>query len=290
MLENLTEAEIREACRIRLEALERWLRRLAHERFSKIAVDYLVGIDPATGNRIIKAEIAKAAIKRRETEPKRFTRGTDALHLDELIAVICHPQQYDRFKEPLRVAFPQGREVARETLLRLVAPRNALAHATAISIRQAERVICYSGDVIDSLKEYYSNMGSAQEYDVPTILRVTDSFGNSFERSQLPQVHDGGIGMFLHNECALHPGDVLTVEIDIDPSFDREEYSITWTSTKPKGISNANSTKVSVLINDTHVGQRWNLQCRVVSNRSWHRMQGGWDDFLLAFYKVLPPG
>lgn len=289
MLENLSEAEIRESCRIRLEALERWLRRLAHEKLSQISANYLTATNPKNGNRIIKSEIAEAALRRRNAEPERFARGVDALHLNELITVICNPQHYHSFHNALLLAFPQGREVALDVLMRMVAPRNALAHATPISIRQAERVICYSGDIIDSLKDYYSKMGSGQEYNVPTILRVTDSLGNSFDRSQLREVHDGGIGMFLHKKCALHPGDIFTVEIDIDPSFDPAGYSIKWASTKPKGLSGQYSPKVSILIDDSHVGQEWNLQCYIVSDRSWHRMQGGWDDFLLAVYKVLPP-
>ena len=45
MLEKLAEAEIRQACRQRLEALEQWLRRLVHDELSKLSSDYLSALE-----------------------------------------------------------------------------------------------------------------------------------------------------------------------------------------------------------------------------------------------------
>jgi hypothetical protein len=59
----------------------------------------------------------------------------------------------------LKHAFPHGREEARTFLVRIMETRNSLAHVNAISSRTAEQVICYSNDIIDSLKHHYRDLG-----------------------------------------------------------------------------------------------------------------------------------
>ena len=80
--------------------------------------------------------------------------------LEDAIYIICKPELLkDHFRVPLAIAFPDGREEARTFLNRILAPRNNLAHANAISTRQSEQVVCYSNDVIDSLKQHYRAIG-----------------------------------------------------------------------------------------------------------------------------------
>jgi hypothetical protein len=228
-------------------------------------------------------------LRRIQTTPNRFPRGIDAIDFGELINIICNPKNYPHFRAALQIAFPVGRDHAREVLDRLVEPRNRLAHGNTISLRHAEQILCYTGDTVASLKEYYSNMGQQSDFNVPTIMRVTDSLGNTLLRSQCREVHDGGIGIFLHDNTQLRPGDVLSVEVEVDSSFEPQEYSIQWASTKPRGMSGVETKKVIVNIENSHVGMQWTLQCKIVSDKPWHRMQDGHDDFLLMTYKVLPP-
>lgn len=209
MLEFISEAQLRETCRTRLENAERWLRRLVHERLTALYSDYLIATRE-DGSRVIKKSIAEDAIERRNVNSARYPRGVDALLTDDLVTVICNPALYPLFQNALAYAFPEGREEALTFLLRLIAPRNKLAHANMISLREAEQIVCYAGDVVDSLKRHYGDVGLEDEYNVPTILRVSDSLGNTFERSQMNVVHDGGIGAFLSEQVSLRPGDILT--------------------------------------------------------------------------------
>ena len=94
-------------------------------------------------------------------EPERFSRIIDAAILDDCINIICNPNLFRRhFREAFKTAFPVGdsRDETRIFLKRLIKPRNLLYHANPISVRQAEQVICYSHDIIESLKKYYEEL------------------------------------------------------------------------------------------------------------------------------------
>lgn len=288
LLEKIAEAELREICRIRLENVERWLRRLVHEELSKHYPNYLQAKRP-DGARVIKTRIAKDAQDRRDANPERYPRDVDAFLLDDLVDVVSNPLLYPYFRLALRQAFPDGRDEAQTFLKRLIAPRNALAHANQLTLRSAEQIVCYSGDIIASLKTYYRDIGMENDYNVPTILRVSDNIGNSFERSQLSIVHDGGVGMFLAKKVSLRPGDVLTLEIEIDPSFDPTTYDIRWASVKPMSADRTDSHRIIINITESIVAQEWTLQFRITTKNSWHRMEMGADDFLLLSYRILPP-
>lgn len=291
LIAQLDEAELRRISWEKIEALEHWLRRLVDDVLSAKYGDYFGAID-AKGNRIVKSAIAKDALARKQREPARYSRLVDALLLDDVIDIVCNPQLFkDNFRKPLQHAFPEGRDEARTFLKRVASPRNNLAHANPISLRQAEQVICYTNDIIDSLKAHYREVGMQDSYDAPLILRVTDSFGNSFSRSQLGPCHDGGImKAFLDwPEMHLRPGDLLTVEIEVDPSYDSSSYSILWASTKPWYAEPQTGTKVLIPISNRQVGQQFDVQCRITANREWHRMSMGVEDFLMLYYKVLPP-
>jgi hypothetical protein len=288
---RLSEAEVRQICRERLEALEHWLRRLIDDTLSAKYGDYFSYAD-SSGNRIIKGSTAKDAIARRKREPQRYPRTIDALLLDEAIDLICKPQLFkDNFQAPLALAFPEGREEARTFLKRITSPRNNLAHANAIGLRQAEQIICYTNDVIDSLKTHYRQIGMEETYDVPLILKLTDSFGNSYSRSQFSLSPIGGILMSFKDskEMYLRPGDILTLEIEVDPSYDTESYSIKWFSTKLWSDEPEVGHKTVVPITLHHVGEQFHIHCEITAHRDWHLLGAGTDDSLVVVYKVLPP-
>lgn len=290
LLSSLPDSDIRSICKQKIESLEHWLRRLIDDTLTPVYGDYFSHED-LSGNRLIKSALASQVAERQLREPSRYPRKIDAVLLDDAIEILCKPELYkNHFRTPLVHAFPDGREEAKTFLGRIQAPRNNLAHANAISARAAEQIICYSNDVIESLREHYKSLNMQQEYDVPLILRVTDSFGQTFTRGQLLTAQDGGIALSYISNSAHHlrPGDTLTLELEVDPSYDSESYTIAWTSTKKLDGAH-NSPKLAITILDRHVGQSLDIQCRITTKRTWHRMRMGMDDFLIANFKVLPP-
>ena len=288
MLENLTDLQVREAAKARIEALERWLRRIVDQKLGDISASYESYSDEA-GNFLIRKDIRDKASSRREKNPDRFPRFIDAVDLDELITVVC--KQWDLFSDPLSKAFPEGREEARTFLERIIGPRNKLAHANALSLREAEQAICYSGDVVDSLKEYYRNMGNQKDFNVPTIVQFSDSFGNVIYREQMIAVAPLGVMVDLKDNprCYLHPGDILTFQIEVDPSFEPSDYSVSWTSFGPPILGSTTAPKLVIPITLAHVGEQLDFRCTVTSKKEWHRSTSGFDDMFDAKYRVLPP-
>lgn len=288
---QLNDSQIRNICKERLESLEYWLRRLIDIQLSSAYGDFFNYSDEK-GNKVVKNKVVESLEKRMLKEPDRYNRKIDAVLLDDSIDIICNPNLYnDHFKKALEIAFPDGSKVAKTFLKRLIDPRNRLVHANPISHRQAEQVICYTNDVIESIKEHYRSLNMSEEYNVPLILKVIDSYGKVYHREQLSQCHDGGIMITNHNtsQFDLRPGDTLSLEVEVDPSFSESEYEVSWASSKGFSHEVPNGNKVVVNITEKQVGKQFDVQCRVTSNKSWHRMSLGADDFLLYYIKVLPP-
>ena len=201
-LHVLTDDERRSHCRREIEALEHWLRRLVHETLSQAyGVTYLdaTGED---GNRLFKTATAANIKERYDNHPSQYLRIIDATHLDDLVNVICKEAYYKRyFKEPLKAAFPEGNEEARTFLNKIVEIRHRLAHANPISVHDATRALCYTQDVIASLKEYYTAMNRGSEYNVPMIIRVANSQGNVCQATEIRR-NETGAGLCLL--LALH--------------------------------------------------------------------------------------
>lgn len=198
---------------------------------------------------------------------------------------------FAHFWKPLSPAFPDGESEARTFLTRLLVPRNHLCHANSISVRQAEQVICYTNDVIESLKEYYRNINMQSIYNVPLILKVIDSFGNTFTRSQF-QEHAGGILKCLYNDPKydLHVGDTLTIEVEVDPCFDSSSYSLEWSVRCGLPLDFPNTTKIVIPITTQNVSQHFFVDCKVTTTREWHRLSGEKDDQLtLGFLEFFHP-
>lgn len=281
-----TEEEIRGISRQTLETLEYWLRQVIDESLkAKYGNDYLHAVDNG-GSSILPKKLINKIIERQEAEKERYTRVIDASLLDDLITIICHPNLYNPiFEEYFKFNFPNGSNELRLILNRLTDPRNRLSHANPISHRQAQQVICYSNDVIDSIKHYYLEINMYTEFNVPRIIQFKDSFGNEefFDKT----IKFSNVNFTGNKGSYLRPNDTLVIEIEIDSSFDDNEYVIEWTS--PKKIPYfGNTKKISMIIENNHVGSEFNIQCRITSKQSWHRMTEGCDDILYVWYKVLP--
>jgi hypothetical protein len=169
--------------------------------------------------------------------------------------------------------------------------RNKVSHANPISVHEAIRAICYSQDVIASLKEHYAAMDQQRDYDVPTIIRVADSLGNVRHESELISTGTGCFCEFGKEASGrLHPGQRLTIEVEVDPTYERSSYRFRWMTfhgTQPSSF-NDDVERVAIEIDDSHVGQIFDVRWEVISNKAWHRY-GRHDDMVDLRYKVLPP-
>jgi hypothetical protein len=196
---------------------------------------------------------------------------------------MCHPQVYPHFKNALQDAFPNGPAEARTFLDRIIEARNPLAHANDITSHQALRVMCYSADVIDSLKAYYTRNNLAQTYNAPSFIRVWDDHGNSAQVDKTGGIH------FDFKETQLRPGDTLQLEVQPDESFPADSYRIEWAVTNVNPGSGGSGKSFFLTIENRHVSETGlAIMAKIISNRDWHR-HGTHDAIFWVWYAVLPP-
>lgn len=272
--------EMRSIVRHQIETLERWLRRLIDDAMQEHYEGTLSRLP-------MKKDILSKAVARRQKEPSRYPREVDALLFEDLIAIICHPQQYAHFQDALSSAFQNGESEARTYLNRIVDARNPLAHANEITSHQALRVACYSTDVIDSLKAYYKRINMAQAYNAPSFIRIWDDRANVGDATQLPA--DGAVRYFNFKTTQLRPGDVLQLEVQPDESFPEGSYRIDWVVNNVSNPQRGTGRKFSVMIENRHVSANgFMVSVEMTSNESWHRY-GNADDRVSLHYSILPP-
>lgn len=228
LIHRVPEEEQRSCARKAIESLEHWLRRLAHDQLSgRYGDDYISARDDSQ-NFLFSREIRDYAMSRLNQELQRYLRLIDATTLDHVIKIICHPRLYrDLFQPALADAYPDGPEEARTFLARINEARNSLSHANCITVRQAERILCYYNDIIDSLKAYYVRMNQERDYNTPIILRIADSCGNEAVGEQIIR-NSTGRGGCSWQSTPIIQGDTLSIEAQVDPSFDRADYEIKW--------------------------------------------------------------
>jgi hypothetical protein len=287
-LSRLTERDLRDACRARLEMLELWLRRLIHEQFEQMFSNDILHAKNAAGEFVLKKQLREHLEKHLCERPGRYKRPIDAAMLEDLITIICKPDTYKScFATALAVAFPLGNEEARDFLNRLLTPRNHLSHANPVSIRQAEQVICYSNDVVYALRDFYAMRGTAEAYNVPRILRMWDSFGH-VEHVQATQHNIHIFDYSGEHASHLRPGDTLTIEIEVDPSFLDEGFMVKWSSFASEFQRDERLVKLVLPIENKHVGRELPIDIQIISHQGWHRHQL-FDDLWRVIYRVLPP-
>ncbi|WP_238656042.1 hypothetical protein [Paenibacillus piscarius] len=292
MLSSLKNTELRDLCRTTIETLEIWLRRLIDQQLREdFGVNYLQYKDNA-GNFLMKRSVREGVIRRRSTEPKRYPRDIDAVLLDDSVSILLNPILYKKyFRAALISAFPIGTDMAKVIFDKIIEPRNYLAHGNHISVRQAEQILCYSHDIIDSIKGYYVQIGVGRLFNVPSIIQVSDSLGNIKYESEISEVRNDVCIPFIFNQPnnpTLRPGDELSIEVEIDSTFQEDQYTIQWRIEGQMPSMHQITNKFFIKIDNSHVGERFVINCFVTSNKDWHRY-GSHDDCLILLYKVLPP-
>ena len=283
-------------CKRRIESLEIWLRRLIHDKLSEAYGPNFLEAKDDQDNPIIKREVIDHIKNTYNKDPNDYARLIDATMLPDAIAITCRPDLYkEYFKGALSGAFDDDGNLHSPALLknfltRLVEPRNKLSHARPISERQAERVLCITGDVIESIKKYYRDNGMEQDYNCPLILSFTDHRGKKRYRDSLMSYTNGGKGFNFknHPEYNLHPGDTISIAVDVDSAFDGE-YKTTYAIGGYSG--NDFHQRFEVAITEGDIGQNYSIGIKVINinpTKQWARIGGQIDDQLRLEYKVLP--
>lgn len=129
------------------------------------------------------------------------------------------------------------------------------------------------------------------DFNVPMIIKIQDSLGNVIDTAQIRRDSVGNGSVVLNKEQSkdLRPGEVLRIEIEVDPSFEKEDYEINWSGI---GITAGNNSAVLVLnIKEEHVAQMFHIGVTVKSvKNNWHRMPASQiDDYVAIYYRILPP-
>ena len=280
------EAERRETARRHLDSAEAWLRRLIdYQLTAAFGADYWDA--DISGEPLIKPRVKKQVADRRAAEPARYSRNLDAMQLPEAIGIVLHPRLYAaHFRAALVRAYPDdGQPEARTFLNRLNDHRNRLSHVGTCSQRDLEQCVCYSNDLVDSLKLFFRDELMDRVFNVPTFSRVVDNRGNEKQLSPTAPNREMQAFDFRGGEKAdLYPGDMLEVEVEVDESF--SGYTVQWmTFSSDRG----DGPIMQVLIEPKHVGLYLVVRFEVTSGESWHRLHGGVDDRLELRYRVLPP-
>jgi len=281
---DYTQDELRAYCKSCIETLEIWARRLIHEKMcAEYGVNY-IDVVLENGEPLIKGEIRKHVKRMMTEEPERFNRPVDTLFIDQIKYFLCNKKWYNKlFKEALDYMYPQGSQEAREFLTRLEPIRNPLSHSNPISIRQVEQAICYSHDFIDGLKQYYKDRDEEKVWNVPRIIKVKDSLGNCFENLE----EENGLGIFLRMPQEFRCGEAYSIEIEVDPTFDRDGYEIYWYM-RYKRTEFFNDTKCTITFDIKDVGTTNILECTVKQDKPWHKY-GDHDSKVVIGLTVLPP-
>lgn len=276
---------IREKCRSRIESVEIWIRRIIDEELTKQYGSDYINIKVSDDAYLIKKEI-------RDNINSRFANGTfprsiDAGYFENFIDIFCNPNLYNTFFKKYMIDFyphtiPNGHIYLKFLFERLKSIRNNLSHANSLSIRDAEFVLSLTTELIESFKAYYKKEGMQQEYNVPQIIKITDSFGNVIIRRNFDIVehHD-----FSNKpECHLRPGDTLSIEVEVDPSYTEARYQFRFGGARDYSYDK----KLIYIIKNSDVNPKKVIHCQIRSDKEWHKTFN-LDDQVSVYYKVLPP-
>ncbi len=285
------EAEIREIAKEHIEALEYWLRRLINDELTNSYEKNYNSLQTSEGHFLIKKKIREEVQTRISTNDKgRFPRWIDATTFDHLVDIICNPTLYkSSFRKVFHNRYIFDTDQIRIELGNLLEIRNRLYHLNPISNRQAEQAICYSNDFIDCIKNYYHETSQYMSFNAPSIIKYSDSYGNQFFSEHFIQSSIGVIvPRSLFNHLTIRCGDSIKIELEIDASFDRNEYTIIWSLSGFDTSQFNNSNSFQITFTEAHVSTNCQINAKIISNKAWHRHKY-FDDQIDIQLTVYPP-
>lgn len=215
----------KDSARRHIEQLEKWLRSIIdYELNSAYGNDYLRYTDKA-GQKIIKKKILDNITNRIKKEPKRYTRIIDATLTGELKYIICKEELFDLY---FKKYFDNlSREDVLKKLTKVEQARNPLFHSNEISETQFYQVLCYSKELTNEMKQYYSKNNLENEFNLPLITKfIEHNNGIEILRNKFLGFTDGTKGVKIFENIFV--GEELRFEIEVDPTFERSSYTIFW--------------------------------------------------------------
>lgn len=231
---------------------------------------------------LVKAEIRNRIREREKEDPSRYPRDIDAILLEDLEYFLTRDDLYTRFfKSVLEPTF-SGQAEVRRILDCLIPTRNKLYHDNHISVREAEKVICYTNDFIDAYKSYYVRLGHEREFNVPTFLSLSDSQGNRLFRTnpdctwEVLNIHPDRVAERHAIPDAIYTtnraGDHYEIELEIDSSFSPDAYKVEWIVNFSYDIVlRGEGTTVSIDFTNKMAGFVPEVVIKLITKKDWHR-------------------
>lgn len=287
MYYSISEEQLRSICRVNIEAFEKWARTIIHNELANDLGAGYFDMELAPDVPVVKKDIRDKADVMLKNNPQRFKRKIDTLFLEELIYLLCRNDLYKKyFKEFLDPIYPDGNAEVRTFLKRLIPIRNSLSHSNPISIRDAERCICYTNDFIDGVKRYFYEKGDERVFNTPNAIKLNDSLGNEFylnkdKSFELIYIHREGTQQLYQ----FHLGEKYSAWLTLDPSYDLGEYIFNWNI---GGRKVGDSSRLDIEITEDMIRERCAIYCTIKSTKSWHRYNG-YDQQFAVMFQVLPP-
>jgi hypothetical protein len=145
-------------------------------------------------------------------------------------------------------------------------------------------------DITEALKAYYARANMGQQFNVPTVVRISDSLGHVVHLSSSNRGSQGHAMMDYSNDPSvlLRCGETIALEADVDPTFDPKDYKIRWQVANISGGERMEGRKFVLVLTERHVSTRFCVVCTVTSHELWHKL-GSSDDQIDIAYRVLPP-
>lgn len=268
MLHLFSDEELRSYCRTAIESFEMWARRLIHDEMTtKYGQNFLLAKQP-DGQYYINNEIREHVEWMMRTNGERCRRVVDALFFEHISYFLCHQVFYKAvFRSVFGNVYPGGIGEIKGILKKLQPIRNVLSHANPLSVRQAEQAICYSHDLIDAIKEYYKQKGEESVWNVPRVIRITDSLGNVFDNPE----DKHGIQSIYKIPNSVVCGDEYSVTVEIDSSWQPEEYTIKWEAGNQKYPEYCDKQKFVRTFEPKDVSMLYYITCTVIQHKDWHK-------------------
>lgn len=286
MLYRYSEEEVRSICRNSIESFEKWARIIIDMKLKEQYGENYFNATISNEN-IIKKDIRDKANNMLQNHPDRFNKEIDTLFLEEIVYLLCKDKLYkNSFKSFLDIMYPDGKSEVRTFLKRLIPIRNKLSHSNPLSIREAEQCICYCNDFIEGVKKYFKMIGEDIVYNVPNAIKLIDSLGNIYNLNNKESFKSIYVNHNPHNDLyKFEIGDRYSAWLELDPSFDKGEYTFRWTegqtllSTEPR---------IDLEITEDLVNTQQAIYCTIKSTKSWHKY-GTYDQQFAIVFQVLPP-